>query len=57
MNMEEQDRWLLESKKAISAKIRSGIEQLERGEGIPGDQLDDHLAGLKAQSGLKAQTE
>jgi hypothetical protein len=32
---EEQDRWLLENKEAINRKIRRGIEQLERGEGIP----------------------
>jgi hypothetical protein len=48
---EEQDRWLLENKAAINAKIRRGIEQLDRGEGIPEDQLDAHLAKLKTQSG------
>jgi hypothetical protein len=48
---EEQDRWLLENKVTINAKIRRGIEQLHRGEGIPEDQLDAHLAKLKAQSG------
>jgi hypothetical protein len=46
---EEQDRWLLESRKEINAKIRRGIEQLDRGEGIPEDQLDAYLAELKAQ--------
>jgi hypothetical protein len=46
---EEQDRWLLESRAAISAKIHRGIEQLDRGEGIPEDHLDAHLANLKAQ--------
>jgi hypothetical protein len=46
---EEQDRWLLESREAINAKIRRGIEQLDRGEGIPEDQLDAYLAKLKAQ--------
>jgi hypothetical protein len=46
---EEQDRWLLESKDAINAKIRRGIDQLGRGEGIPEDKLDTHLAKLKAQ--------
>ncbi len=45
---EEQDRWLLENKEPINAKIRRGIEQLDRGEGIPEDQLDAHLARLKA---------
>jgi len=46
---EEQDRWLLENREAIKAKIRLGIEQLDRGEGIPEDHLDAHLAKLKAQ--------
>ena len=45
---EEQDRWLLENKEAINVKIRRGIEQLDRGEGIPEDQLDTYLARLKA---------
>jgi len=47
---EEQDRWLSENRETINAKIRRGIEQLERGEGIPDDQLDSHLAKLRAKS-------
>ncbi|HXY26084.1 MAG TPA: hypothetical protein VEI73_15615 [Candidatus Acidoferrum sp.] len=47
---EEQDRWLLENRDAIHTKIRRGMEQLERGEGIPEDQLDTHLSKLKKQS-------
>jgi len=43
---EEQDRWLLENKATINAKIRRGIDQLERGD----EQLDTHLAELKARS-------
>jgi len=46
---EEQDRWLLENREEINAKIRRGIAQLDRGEGIPEDQLDAYLAKLKAQ--------
>jgi len=46
---EEQDRWLIEHREAINAKIRRGIAQLDRGEGIPEDQLDAYLAKLKAQ--------
>jgi hypothetical protein len=46
---EEQDRWLLENKSSINAKIRRGINQLDRGEGIPEDQLDAYLAKLKTQ--------
>lgn len=46
---EEQDRWLLENRDAINAKIQRGIEQLNRGEGIPEDELDPYLANLRAQ--------
>jgi hypothetical protein len=46
---EEQDRWLLENREEINSKIRRGIEQLDRGEGIPDDTLDAHLTDLKAQ--------
>lgn len=44
---EEQDRWLSENRDAIDAKIRRGLDQLDRGEGIPEDQLDAYLAKLK----------
>ncbi len=47
---EEQDRWLLENKAAINAKIRRGIDQLDRGEGIPEHQLDAYLVKLKSLS-------
>jgi hypothetical protein len=47
---EEQDRWLLENREAVNAKIRRGIEQLDRGEGISEDRLDAYLADLKAKS-------
>ncbi len=46
---EEQDRWLLENRATVNAKIMTGIDQLDRGEGIPEDQLDAHLAKLKSQ--------
>jgi hypothetical protein len=46
---EEQDRWLLENREAINTKIRRGIDQLDRGEGIPEDQLDAYLTDLKAR--------
>jgi hypothetical protein len=46
---EEQDRWLFENRDEINAKIRRGIAQLDRGEGIPEDQLDAYLAKLKVQ--------
>ncbi len=47
---EEQDRWLLENREIINAKIKRGIEQLDRGEGIPENLLDAHLANLKSRT-------
>ena len=47
---EEQDRWLLENRQAIDAKIRRGVSQLDRGEGIQEDQLDARMKALKAKS-------
>jgi predicted transcriptional regulator len=46
---EEQDRWLLANRDAIDAKIRRGLAELDRGEGIPEDQLDAYLAERKAR--------
>jgi hypothetical protein len=46
---EEQDRWLLENREAIRAKIRRAMDQLDRGEGIPEERLDAYLAELKAK--------
>ena len=46
---EEQDRWLLETRETINSNIKRGIEQLDRGEGIPEDRLDAHLLKLKSQ--------
>jgi len=45
---EEQDRWLSENREGINAKIWRGIEQLDRGEGIPDNELEAHLTKLKA---------
>jgi hypothetical protein len=47
---EQQDLWLQMNREAINADIRLGLEQLKRGEGIPDDQLDEHLAKLKNKS-------
>jgi hypothetical protein len=46
---EEQDRWLSGNREAINAQIRRGIEQLDRGEGIPDGKLAAHLTKLKAK--------
>ncbi|HTX38309.1 MAG TPA: hypothetical protein VME43_24945 [Bryobacteraceae bacterium] len=45
---EEQDRWLWENRDEFQTKIRRGIEQLDRGEGIPENELDAYLGKLKA---------
>ena len=41
--------WMLEDRDAIDAKIARGLEQLDRGEGIPGDELAAHLEKYKAE--------
>jgi antitoxin ParD1/3/4 len=43
----EREIWLQENKDAINAKIERGLAQLDRGEGIPGDQLRARLAADK----------
>jgi len=45
----ERDEWLMANRQTVDAKIRRGIEELNRGEGIPEDVLDAHLERLKAQ--------
>jgi predicted transcriptional regulator len=47
---EEQNRWLLENREANGSKIRRGLDQLERGEGIPEARVNEYLAGLRAKS-------
>ncbi len=49
-SLSQQDRWLLENRETISAEIRRGLEQLDRGEGIPDDKLAAHLTKLKAKA-------
>jgi antitoxin ParD1/3/4 len=44
----EREAWLQENKEAINAKIDRGLAQLDRGEGIAGDQLRTRLASDKA---------
>jgi Arc/MetJ-type ribon-helix-helix transcriptional regulator len=46
---ESQEKWLLENRDAIDEKILRGIEQLDRGEGVPEKELDAHLDRLKAK--------
>ena len=47
--LHERDEWLMANRQTVDAKIRTGIEELNRGEGIPEDKLDEHLDRLKAQ--------
>ena len=47
--LRERDQWLAANRHLVEAKIRRGIEELNRGEGIPEDELDAHLERLKAQ--------
>jgi hypothetical protein len=47
--LRSQNEWLLENREAIDAKIRQGLAELDRGEGIPEDELDGYLDRLKAE--------
>jgi len=44
----EREAWLQENREAISAKIERGLAQLDREEGIPGNNLRERLAADKA---------
>ncbi|MGO9864998.1 MAG: type II toxin-antitoxin system ParD family antitoxin [Terriglobales bacterium] len=44
----EREAWLQENKEAINAKIKRGLAQFDRGEGIPGDELRTRLEADKA---------
>jgi len=44
----EREAWLQENKGVINAKIERGLAQLDRGEGIPGDDLRKRLEADKA---------
>ena len=48
--LHERDEWLMANRHAIDAKIRRGIEELDRGEGIPEHALHAYLRRLKAQA-------
>ncbi len=47
---EEPDRWLVENRESNDVKIQRGIEQLQRGEGIPEDRVHDYLSRLKTKA-------
>jgi len=47
--LKERDAWLMENRQAVNAKICTGIDELERGQGIPDDELEAYLQRLKAQ--------
>jgi antitoxin ParD1/3/4 len=44
----EREAWLQENKEAINTKIERGLAQLDRGEGIPGNDLRNRLEADKA---------
>ena len=44
----EREAWLQENKEAINAKIERGLAQIDKGEGIPGEDLRRRLEADKA---------
>jgi hypothetical protein len=49
-SQEEQDKWLLENREFFREKIKRGAAQLDRGEGIPGDQFAQYLEERKRKA-------
>lgn len=47
--LHEQDEWLSLHRESINAAIQRGMDELDRGEGIPEDELDVYLERLKSQ--------
>ena len=47
--LHERDEWLLANRQVVEAKIRTGLAELSRGEGIAEDKLDEHLKSLKSR--------
>jgi hypothetical protein len=47
---DEHDKWLLANREFVRGKIERGIAQLDRGEGIPDEKLDQYSAERKRKS-------
>ena len=47
--MNDEILYTAENQNTVKTKIQRGMDQLDRGEGIPEDQLDSYLAKLKAK--------
>jgi Arc/MetJ-type ribon-helix-helix transcriptional regulator len=47
--LRQRDEWLIANCQAIERKIQTGLAELDRGAGIPEDELDVYLTRLKAQ--------
>jgi antitoxin ParD1/3/4 len=46
--LRSEDEWLTENKDSINEKIERAISQLDRGEGVPGEELRGRLEKRKA---------
>lgn len=46
----EREAWIEENKDSIRAKIDRGLGQLDRGEGLSGDELRTRLAAARAEN-------
>lgn len=47
--LRERDAWLAVNREALDAQIHRGLDELNRGEAIPENELDAHLERLKAR--------
>ena len=48
--LQDEQEWLAQTRDHLDARITESMAQIERGEGVPGDQLLDVLADRRQQS-------
>jgi Arc/MetJ-type ribon-helix-helix transcriptional regulator len=48
--LREHEQWLIANRDEIDAHLRLGIDELDRGEGIPEGEIKTHLRKLKSQA-------
>lgn len=46
---QDQERWLTENREEIRAKIQRGLDELDRGEGIPDYKARQYIANLRSK--------
>ena len=47
--LEDQDAWFVRNRNALNERLQQGLDEIERGEGIPGDEARAMLRKERAQ--------